>query len=409
MLKQSLKTFIFILLLLGVVSSTPVRGASCEDTCDGKEGDDKLQCLEDVKTACQAKLEETSVKKQTLQSALNYVNSKMSVTQSQINKTIYEIEKLEGEIKNLESNISNLDINLDQTTKLLSEKIKQSYKNSRINKAYLFVESNGLSEFLSRVKYLKIAQNHDRNSILDLERKRTAYDQQKNTKEQAQAQVLGLQDDLLKQKKSLDSQQKEKNNLLVVTKHEESRYQQLLNEAIAQQRAFSRFVTNQGGASILSNQTKCDAWGCYYNQRDGLWGTMGMGGSQYSVASYGCLISSVSMMASHQGKSIKPNDIAGNSSAFVPGQGYLYHSFSVNGINVTITNASRSMLDSELAAGRSVIAGLYSGPDHFIVIVKKEDDEYIMHDPFLENGSNRPLTDKYSVSDITSLRLVSFN
>jgi hypothetical protein len=115
------------------------------------------------------------------------------------------------------------------------------------------------------------------------------------------------------------------------------------------------------------------------------------------------------MMATHMGKSIKPSDIAGNSSAFVPGQGYLYHSFSVNGLNVTITNASRSILDSELAAGRSVIAGLYGGPDHFIVIVKKEGDDYIMHDPFLENGSNRKLTDKYPVSAITSLRLVSFN
>jgi hypothetical protein len=83
--------------------------------------------------------------------------------------------------------------------------------------------------------------------------------------------------------------------------------------------------------------------------------------------------------------------------------------FNVNGVNVSISSLSKSNLDSELAAGRSIIAGLYGGPDHFIVILKKEGNNYIMHDPFLENGSNRPLTDKYNVSDITSLRVVSFN
>jgi hypothetical protein len=114
------------------------------------------------------------------------------------------------------------------------------------------------------------------------------------------------------------------------------------------------------------------------------------------------------MVGSHYGTSFKPGDIAQNSSAFVPGQGYLYHDFEVAGTHVTITNASASQLDIQLASG-PVIAGLYSGPDHFIVIVKKEGGNYIMHDPFLENGGNRPLTDKYSVGDITSLRLVSFN
>ena len=106
---------------------------------------------------------------------------------------------------------------------------------------------------------------------------------------------------------------------------------------------------------------------------------------------------------------IKPGDIAVLANAFVPGTGYVYHSFSVNGVSVSLTTASKSILDSELAAGRPVIAGLFSGPDHFIVILKKEGDKYIMHDPFLENGASRPLTDKYNVSDITSLRLVQFN
>lgn len=117
-------------------------------------------------------------------------------------------------------------------------------------------------------------------------------------------------------------------------------------------------------------------------------------------------------MASHSGKNLTPSDIGGESSAFFTPDfetALLLHDFQVKGVHISLTNISASRLDDELNAGRSVIAGLYSGPDHFIVIKKKTDSGYIMNDPFLENGSDRPLTDKYKVSDITSLRLVSFN
>ena len=387
----------------------PTYSYSCEDSCDNLDDTTKQTCLNEVTNACKAKINETNVAKKTLQSAISYYDGKIKLTQTQVNQTAFEISQLEKEINSLEGNISNLDLQLDKIGESLTARIRESYISGQINKMYLFIGSDGLTNLISRLKYLKITQNHDRKSMVLLEQARANYDAQKIAKETKQAHVLDLQADLLSQKQTLGKQQQEKEYLLVVTKHDESRYQQLLSDAAAQLTAFSRFVTNQGGASILSNQTKCDGWGCYYNQRDSQWGNMGLGGSAYTVAKYGCLVSSVAMVGSHYGKSFKPGDIAGNSSAFVPGQGYLYHDFDVSGSHITITNASKSLLDSELSAGRPVIAGLYSGPDHFIVIIKKEGDNYIMHDPFLENGSNRPLTDKYSVSDINSLRLVSFN
>ncbi|MDP3955518.1 MAG: cysteine peptidase family C39 domain-containing protein, partial [bacterium] len=240
----------------------------------------------------------------------------------------------------------------------------------------------------------------DRKLLITMEETRTNYDDQKK-------EVEKLKSKLAAQKKLLDKQKKDKESLLEITRGDQKRYQQLLAEAKAQLAAIRRFVASQGGATILNNQTKCDSWGCYYNQRDSLWGNIGLGGSSYSVAEYGCLISSVSMLASHYGKNIKPNDIAVIPNAFF--EGYLLHSFSVNGVSVSLESVSKGRLDEELNAGRPVIAGLFSGPDHFIVILRKEGNGYIMHDPFLEDGANRPLSDKYSVSNISSLRLVRFN
>ncbi len=252
-------------------------------------------------------------------------------------------------------------------------------------------------------------QLNDRQLLLAMQKTKTNFEQQKTLKEEKQAEVQTLRGQLERQQETLRQEQQAKQQLLTETRNSEAVYQSLLSQARAQLAALSRFVASQGGASILQNQTKCDDWGCYYSQRDALWGNIGMGGSEYSVAEYGCLISSVSMIASHYGKDIKPVDIAVVSSAFQVKTGYLRHSFSVKGVDVQLSAVSKNLLDSELAAGRPVIAGLYSGPDHFIVIVKKEGSEYIMHDPFMENGSYRPLTDKYPVSAITSLRLVKFN
>jgi hypothetical protein len=314
-----------------------------------------------------------------------------------------KIAQTEEKILLLGGRIDQLASSLELLNKAYEKRVVQSYKMSRVTESYMILlTSTNLDNLFNSFQYLKRIQESDKDLLERLENAHETYESEKKDQED-------LQNVLENQKRSLNAQKSAKATLLDQTKNDEKKYQQLLSQAKSQLAALRRFVTSQGGATILQNQTKCDAWGCYYNQRDSLWGNIGLGGSSYSTAEYGCLVNSVSMLASHYGKNIKPIDIAVNSNAFVPNTGYLYHSFTTNGVSVSITSVSKDRLDSELAAGRPVIAGLYSGPDHFIVILRKEGDSYIMHDPFMENGSNRPLTDKYTVSNISSLRLVSFN
>ncbi|MBI3290202.1 hypothetical protein HYZ78_02310, partial [Candidatus Microgenomates bacterium] len=343
------------------------------------------------------KVAEVSGQAKTLSGQITNFNNQIKLTELKISQTEDQIATLSGKIDKLEGSIVELS-NAHQ------ERVSESYRLSRIGDTPLvfLLASRDLSTLFSRVQYLQMVQDRDRDLLLRLQNSQTTLEQEKLEFEELSKKLEG-------QKGFLANQRGAKENLLTVTKNDEKKYQQLLSQARAQLAAFRRFVTSQGGATILSNQTKCDSWGCYYNQRDSQWGTMALGSSSYSVAEYGCLVSSVSMLASHSGKNIKPNDISAVAEAFVPSTGYMYHSFSVNGVSISVTAVSKSQLDAELAAGRPVIAGLYGGPDHFIVILKKEGDKYVMHDPFLENGSNRPLTDKYNFSDISSLRLVQFN
>lgn len=351
----------------------------------------------------QKKIEEYQNQLATLSNQANTLSNQIAQFNAQINLTSLKISQTEEKISLLGGRIDQLEISLNELTDAFSSRAVETYKMSRFENNFFFILGAGdVNDAVSRYHYLEKVQEADSNLLQRLTTAQTIYKDQKNEQEV-------LQDQLNQQKKELSNQKAAKAQLLTQTKNDEKTYQNLLAQAKAQLAALSRFVSAQGGASILNNQTKCNDWGCYYNQRDSSWGNMALGGSPYSVAEYGCLVTSVSMVASHYGKNIKPNDIAADSLAFVPGTGYLYHSFSANGVNVSISSASVSLLDSELAAGRPVIAGLYSGPDHFIVILRKEGDNYIMNDPFLENGSERPLTDKYNISNISSLRLVSFN
>ena len=381
--KKILLFFISLGLTLGLVSFVNAQTCSNESECNNLINEYQGQITK-------------------LQGQANTLSNQIAQFDAQIKLTTLKITQTEEKIKMLGGRIDQLEDSLTSLESAFSSRAVETYKLSKFESNFVYLlTAPDLEDTVSRFHYLQKIQEADRDLFERLQTAQTNYKVEKVDQED-------LQKELSDQKKNLNGQKVAKANLLAVTKGDEKKYQQLLSQAKAQLASLKRFVTSQGGASILSNQTKCDSWGCYYNQRDSQWGNMALGGSPYSVAEYGCLVSSVSMMASHVGRTIRPNDIAIASGAFVPGTGYLNWSFNVNGTNVSISSASKSELDQRLGNG-PVIAGLYGGPDHFIVILRKEGSNYIMHDPFLENGSSRPLTDKYNVSDISTLRIVNFN
>jgi len=340
---------------------------------------------------------------------LNNLNKAILITSTNILVTTREIDNLEKEITSLTSKIGQLDVSLDQLSEILAERIAETYKKGKVDFVSLFLSSKNFSDFVSRYKYLRVVQLHDRSLMVQMETARTNFEDQKMLKEQKQTELETAKKKLESQKTLLAQQKSIKDNLLTITKNDERRYQELQAKVQARLATFRKFVTSQGGATILFNQTKCDSWGCYYSQRDSLWGNMFLGGTNYLMKDSGCFITSVAMLASHSGKDIKPNDIAQLPAAVTSG-GDLKWSFNVSGVNISISSASKNELDQKLSEGKPVIAGLYSGPDHFIVIKEKRDNDYVMYDPFLPDGGKdvHLLSEKYNVSDITSLRLVNF-
>src|SRR4030043_2466559 len=162
---EMMKKILLVILIVGafvMIPSWKAYSYTCEDSCNDKSGDERLTCLNEVKSACEAKLAETSSKKKTLKSALAYIDSQMAYTQSQINKLAYEIEQLEEEIKKLTGKILILNTSLEDTSKLFAERISEAYKQSRTKPIIYLLSSGGLTEFVNRFTYLKTVQENDR-------------------------------------------------------------------------------------------------------------------------------------------------------------------------------------------------------------------------------------------------------
>lgn len=358
----------------------------------------------------QSKLQQLKQQKSTLSSQIQYMDTQIYLTSLQINQTEQKIISTGKEIGLLGSKIEGLDQSLDYLSKQLIQRIIEGYKKKPLSVLSLLLDSQGASDFLNQVKYLKTAQNNNQKLLYTVQETKSNAEEQKKLREEKKVELDKLTATLNYQKQALDSQRSQKQTLLSETQSDESTYQRLLSQAQAQLAGFGRFVSSQGGSSLLSNQTVCDDWGCYYNQRDSQWGGISLNGTGYTLAGEGCLVTSMAMIYSHYGhKSVTPQTINSNSQNFASYYpAYLNKTIIADGTSSTRISSD---IDSELSAGRPIVVGIsYDGgplPDHFLVLISGSNGDYKMNDPFTPNGHNIPFTDHYSVGSIREIDRVS--
>jgi peptidoglycan hydrolase CwlO-like protein len=408
------------LLIIGLVLSVAVYGlflrkpvVRADQNCDSNNPNYE-QCLNQNISEYTAKINDLQGQEKTLADAITVLDSRIKLTQTQIQRTQAQIDELEKEINDLGVRIDGLETSLQQLTQVLIVRVQDEYKQKTEDPMLLLLTSSGFTDFFAKYKYRQLSQEYTQRVINAAETQKVEYGNEKQAKMTKQAQVEALKKQLVAQQSSLTDESAQKTSLLQVTHNDEKKYQTLLQEAQAQLSAFKGFVNSSGGSSLLSNQTSCDSWGCYYNQRDTQWGTHQLGSSSEVMSEVGCLVTSMAMVATHYGKTLTPGDIAGSTAPFFGSTAYMINgSWNVNGVTMT-RNAigyGVSAIDGQLNAGHPVIVGLFSNsnPSHFIVIKGKDSGGYIMNDPYLENGHDKHLTDKYSNSDVGPVDSVTVN
>lgn len=364
----------------------------------------KIKELED-------KLKEVQGQAKTLSSQIAVMDNQIRLTELRIQATTKDIEKLDTDIEVTTKQITKLEETLNITTKALLNRIVATYQLGSSHPLEVVLSSGSVSDMFTRLNYMRLVQLHDKKLIYETQQAKTDYTNQKEIFEGKKEKIEKLKNQLLSYTKQLDNEKKNKKQLLAETEGSESNYQRLLAQARAQLAAFGRFTASQGGASILSNQTVCDDWGCYYNQRDSQWGGNPLNNTQFTLASDGCLVTAMAMVYTHYGyKNVTPKTInsnSGNFASYYPA--YLKFAITADGVS---SNRVRDSIDSMLSSGHPVVAGVsYDGgpiSDHFVVLVSGSNGNYTMNDPFTPNGRNIPFSSHYAIGGIREVYKVSF-
>lgn len=213
-----------LLLTIGLIllTSTLIRADDQSDL--SRELSDKQKQI----TELTQKIAANQGQQKTLSSTIAYLNDKIKLTELQIAQTEDKLKFLGEEITTLNFKIERLDENLNRTATLLISRVGEAYKRTYFKPMYLLLQSGGFSNWFEGGKYLQLAQNNDRNLLLQFQTDRDDKQTQKNIKKTKQAELEQLQKTLAGQKSSLNEQKTGKEELLAVTKNDEKKFQQLL-------------------------------------------------------------------------------------------------------------------------------------------------------------------------------------
>jgi peptidoglycan hydrolase CwlO-like protein len=404
------KKLLFLLTLL-VILVCSRYSVSAEDTTTTTADPSNCQtsvqeCINQGKKSCQECKDYLDSKVSDLQSQVDTLSSQITIMDNQINLTEYKIEVTKEQILSLEADIDTatkkigkLENSLNELTKVLLDRIVATYEAGTVQPFHVLLSSNSVSNFFTKLNYLKVVQIHDKKLIYDTQQAKTDYSNQKNIFEDKKQQELVLKKQLESYSASLDQQKTDKQRLLDETQGNEATYQNLLARARAELAGYSSFVTAAGGG-LTTFGSGSNGW--YYTQRDPQWGNITLPGSSSTVLLAGCAVTSVAMVCRSYGQGITPASIVSNSSKFIGGDLWNW-AFSCDGKTTDWIGSSQDQVKSYVQAGTPVILRLVAPSVsglHFIVAWKWDGSDFIIHDPYY--GPDKRFSDRYSWSQVTT-------
>lgn len=408
---KKLLPFLILIVLTPLIFTKAFADVSPTPSATPTQNSSQVQDLQNRINELQSKVSDLQGQEKTLSSQIAVMDSQIKLTELQIQSTEQQIANLTLDIDTTTKKITKVESSLDGLTKVLLNRIVATYEIGSENQFQVLASSNNISDFVKRANYLRIAQAHDKKLIYDTVQAKNDYSNQKEIFQDKKKKTESLQADLESYSTQLEAEKKSKDALLAQTQGSEANYQSLLAQAKAQLAGFSNFTQSQGGASLLGSQTVCDDWGCYYNQRDSQWGGNSLNGTSYSLASDGCLVTSMAMMYTHYGhRGVTPQTINSNPSNFAA----YYPAFLNKTIYADGASSSRASadIDSTLSSGNPIVVGIsYDGgpsADHFVVFVSGSGGNYVMKDPFTPNGNNIDFRGRYPNVRIVETDRVNF-
>jgi len=340
---------------------------------------------------------------------INYLDSQISETESAINATTAQISATQNTIAELESGIKTEEEKLAMEQDKMSSIISSWYMQGKSGFLEAVIGSSNISEVVDQQQYYDSVRGQLQNEIDKINQMKADLNQQKSDQTSQLVTLSDLQKSQEGQKNYLGERQTIKGQLYSNTQSAISSLtteQANANKMVADLQAkidSIRAASIGAGGDVVSSGA--ESW--YLQQTDSRWASDKMG-YWATIGTYGCLLTSLSMVANFYGASYTPATAAQNSSFVHGGSGdgaLISTSIVSDGKSQSI---NWSTVDDELANNHPVIVGVALGIDmgnsygvsHFVVLTSKMGDgKYAMQDPL---GQGRG----YRKSQVKAMRII---
>lgn len=232
-------------IILAIVSAT-VKAQSADD-------------LQKKINEYQNKLSELGQERNTLSSQIQYMDAQIYLTNLRIQDSEQKITSTQKEIDLLGSRIEGLDQSLDYVSKLLLDKIVQSYKQREVSLFGLLFDSQSADDLLAKIKYVKTARDNNQKLLVQVQEAKLNFEEQKSLREEKKQELDNLVTQLDNQKLDLDNQKTNKQRLLAETQNSERVYQNLLAQAQAEYAAIQGIIAGAGTEVEMREVNKGDS------------------------------------------------------------------------------------------------------------------------------------------------------
>lgn len=234
---------------------TPTPTSSPNDL---KSQEEELKRKEEEIKNLENKISELKEKGKTLSSQIAIMDSQVKLTEARIYATQKEISELVLDIDTTTKKITSLEKALNDLTEVLIKRIVATYEAGTIKPFELLLSSSDASKYFLKLNYLEVAQMHDKRLIYDTQATKNDFTNQKRIFEEKKKQVEALKSQLEAYNIQLEQEKKDKENLLLITKNDEKKYQVLLEQARAERAAIEGVIASielKDGSPIKEGET----------------------------------------------------------------------------------------------------------------------------------------------------------
>lgn len=265
-MKSRLSVFIITFLLISYILIAQL--------CDTNKGvlAKTVTELESEIKALETKYNAAKNQAESLSRDIGLIDNNISLKIAQIEKANLQIEQKEKELSVLKEDIgllevrlSRLNVNIDQQKLILEKRIRQIYIENQKSLIEKIISIKSSGDFLAKLEYMQRIQTEDKSMLDKMSITKDNYKDQKDLLSEKKSQVETIKKEIESVKKNaeglkndLEADKQNKENLLTVTKNNESKYKALMAEARKEldqiQRAINIVIREGKGVDVKSGE-----------------------------------------------------------------------------------------------------------------------------------------------------------